>query len=314
MKTYKIISIIDSFEFPLREAQRKQIWWTALDRQKKGYDVSILILSRENQPDLVEEGITIKFIDRKDVKMLRIKSDQIHFINNTISHGLFILFGSKGFKTLTLTDGEILGESKRTFRKILSAFLPLLFHKIQVYTDYQKSSLLFKKAEKILPFLPTIEKDETIQKSETPSILYMGHLSAFKGLDTIINAYKIVLKELPNLKLIIANNMIRGDEEIIKMVNDIHQEYPNNVEIKGIVDPFEELSKAWVYLYPFKNPHGTMAYALSLYESLSCNTPFIACNVGGNAELFDPKFLIEPNDYHEMSKRILLLINERINS
>ena len=43
----------------------------------------------------------------------------------------------------------------------------------------------------------------------------MGHLSYFKGVDTIILAFKKLIKEIPDLTLIIANNSIRGDKELI---------------------------------------------------------------------------------------------------
>ena len=163
----------------------------------------------------------------------------------------------------------------------------------------------------IIPILPNIKVDSTFKRSSNPSLLYMGHLSYFKGVDTIILAFKKLIKEIPDLTLIIANNSIRGDKELIDEVSMLKKKYPANIIIKGIVDPIEELSRAWVYLYPFKDAIGTMAYALSLYEAEQCKTPYIACNVGANKEFFNNDYLINVNDEKEMVKKIKYFINER---
>ena len=81
--------------------------------------------------------------------------------------------------------------------------------------------------------------------------------------------------------------------------------------MKGIVDPIEELTKAWIYLYPFKKPLGTMAYALSLYEAECCGIDYIACDVGANKEFFNRKNLIEVGNSDQMSSRIIQILNER---
>ena len=84
---------------------------------------------------------------------------------------------------------------------------------------------------------------------------------------------------------------------------------PNDIIIKGLIDPEIELSKAWIYIYPFTKPGGTMSYALSLYESIECGTPFIACNVGANAEFFGNKNLISPDSVDEMVSKVKEIIN-----
>ena len=159
--------------------------------------------------------------------------------------------------------------------------------------------------------MPSINIDSNTKRADTPTLLYMGHLSYFKGVDTIINSFKEIINEFPNLMLIIANNSVRGDEDLINEVANLKQTYPNNITIKGIVDPIKELSEAWVYLYPFKKAIGTMSFALSLYEAEICKTPYITCDVGANKELFNPDNIIGVNDSIAMSNKIRQFIYER---
>lgn len=313
MKRYTLLSILDSLVFPLHEALAKQLWWLAQKKRKEGFDVSIILLS-ENNGGFTKDGIVVEYRDKKRIRPLRIKSDYIHFINSVVSPGLFTIVFSKGYKILTLTDGYIWGRPGEHLRKFLGKLLPFVFDEIELYSNYQKKMLGIKTAKVVSPVWPVINNEKKYDRDENPTILYMGHLSSFKGVDTIIRAFRELVPEFPKLKWIIANNMVRADGELIEQIDELRDAYPDNIVIKGIVDPIEELSKTWVYVYPFKEPGGTMAYPLSLYESLKCNTPFIACDVGANAELFGKKYLISPDDHKEMAARLRVFFHERINS
>ncbi|MCK4886665.1 MAG: glycosyltransferase family 4 protein [Planctomycetes bacterium] len=311
MEKYIIISILDSFQFPLREAIEKQIWWTAEKRRDEGFDVSIILLTN-CEKKIEQDGVKIFFKNKKHILKNKLSGDYVHFINNVVSLGLLIVVLSRGHKTLTLTDGYIWGQSRETLRKAISKVLPLIFNEIQVYSNYQKKMLKIESSEIVQPILPDIKGAGQHKRCLEPTMLYMGHLSYFKGVDVIVEAFKKLVVDFENLKWVIANNMVRGDEDLITKIKQLKEEYPENIVIKGVIDPIKELSEAWVYVYPFSEPGGTMAYPLSLYESLMCDTPFVACNVGANSEFFDEKHLIKPNDHRQMYSRIKAILNERI--
>ena len=312
MKKFVIISRLESFDFPLHEATRKQVWWNAKKRQTEGYSVSIVLLSDFNKK-FVNENIDIEFVNRWFWNPF-IATDKIQFITGSVSIWLLLGFLFRGEKTVTLTDGNMLGEKSVKLRKIIVKFLPLIYKEIIVYSNYQLNRLNIKKAKIIPPLLPSISIDSNIKRANVPTLLYMGHLSYFKGVDTIINSFLEIINEYTNLILIIANNSVRGDEDLINEVTKLKQTYPNNIIIKGVVDPIRELSEAWVYLCPFKKAIGTMAFALSLYEAESCSTPYIACDVGANKEFFNSDYLIDVNDSRAMSEKIKQFIDDRENS
>ena len=309
MKKYAIVSVIESLKFPLHEATRKQIWWTAKEKQSKGYSVQIILLSNFSK-ESVREKIHIKHVNRWSWNPF-IKANIIHVITGSITIWLFAALFWFGKKKLTIVDGFMFGYKNIGLRKSLVPFLPFIYNKIIVFSNYQKKKLKIKRTLIELPILPIIKPESKFKRSSNPSLLYMGHLSYFKGVDTIILAFKKLIIEIPDLTWIIANNSIAGDKDLIDEVSRLKRKYPANIIIKGIVDPIEELSTAWIYLYPFKNAIGTMAYALSLYEAEQCHTPYIACDVGANKEFFNTDYLINVNDDKEMVKKIKYFINER---
>jgi glycosyltransferase involved in cell wall biosynthesis len=308
---YIICTFVDSFKFPLREALRKQVWWSAKEKKKYGHEVEIIIFGKSSNI-VVYEGIRIVFLDKNRLLSYFLKAERVDFIVTIIELRLLMSIFIRGVHTVTICDGYPLGEDKIFLRKLILKFLPYLFFKINVYSKFQKRVLSLKNAKIIKPILPIIKKNN-FKRHESPTLLYMGHISQFKGVDAIISAYTFLRNKDSNLNLIIANNMVRGEPELIKKVNKLKNLYPGNVTIKGVVDPVEELSKAWIYLYPFKKPGGTMAFALSLYESEQCNTPYIACNVGSNAEFFNNNYLVHCDDFHHMANKIRQILNDEYN-
>lgn len=303
-----IVSFLDSFEFPLREATRKQVWWHACAMSANNSKVTVYIVGPKGK-SLIKDGINIKFIKLSEI--IHIKADKLYCITGSVllSFPIFLfkrVARNKSF--ITLTDGDMFGKTKRRLRKFTAKILPLMFGTVQVFSEYQKNRLRLSKISVIRPYLPDIKPMG--KKSLNPSILYMGHITAIKGFDFIIPAIKRLLNEDNKISFTIANNMIHVEEKYLKAIDDLKKLYPNQIINKGIIDPIEELSKHWVYIYPFTTAYGTMSFPLSLYESLKCGTPFVACNVSANAEFFDNKYLIEPNE-DDLYNRIKCFINER---
>ncbi len=309
-----ILSFLETFEFPLREATRKQIWWKAQSLKSEEVEVCVYIVNGQNYQKY-EEGINVRFIPFFQIS--HIKADYLYCITGSVTLLLPIFFVNKvkrEHRILTLTDGDMFGLSKRILRKLVVKFLPYLFGEIQVFSKYQKNRLGLSNSRVVNPYLPNIQGSIIpVNKTKNPSILYMGHISEIKGFDLIIPAITKILEEDNTITFTIANNMIYVEEKYLIAVDKLKQRFPNQIVIKGVVNPIEELKKHWVYIYPFVKAYGTMSFPLSLYESLQCGTPFVACDISANAEFFDKKYLISPNKI-ELYKKIKHLINEKKNS
>lgn len=310
---YYIVSFLDSFEFPLREATRKEVWWEAEQRRDEGCDVTVFIAETPRN-ELVKEkdGIKLTAINPKQIPTLR--ADVVHCLTGSVSIWLPLFRKVKAKKKiLTLTDGWMLANSRIWLRKLVLRRVFKYFDTVEVYSEYQKRIINDDRVLIVKPHLPKLNIPY-VEKAEKPTVLYMGHISKSKGFDAIIPAMRRLLSENPDVRFVVANNMIQGDGEYLDMVKALVNDFPEQVITKGVVNPLEELKKAWVYIYPFNTPMGTMAFALSLYEAEQCGTPFVACNVGGNAEFFDAKYLIEPGNENQLYDKIVFFINERKNT
>lgn len=309
MSQFTLVSFIDTFIFPLHEATRKQLWWEALQQQHMGYSVEILIVNGGNN-HFENNGIIISYVSLK--QLIRIKTDILHCLTGSISQGImFLALAKANYRILTLTDGAMFGPNKHFFRKCILKICLIYFDECRVYSKYQKYLLNSKKIMIVKPHLPIIKIPEGVCKNNFPSVLYMGHLSKEKGFDIIIPAMKRILHDYPNLIFTIANNDIKKDIYYFNEVKLLAKAYPEQVIIKGIIDPIVELVKAWVYIYPFISAMGTMAFALSLYESQQCGTPFVTCRVSANTEFFDDKYMIEPNNAEQLYEKVKFFIDER---
>lgn len=309
-KSYTIVCFIKELSFPLREAIRKQIWWLAEQKKNEGYRVTIKIFS-DRQDSFENSGIKVEYFSRNSVADYVISAEVVHYITSVVELRLIFSMLSKGKKFLTLGDGEPLAKNKVFLRRILIKLLEKTFSKIFVYSKYQKEKLRIENVELTSPILPKIDGPSR-RKHQFPTMLYMGHLSHFKGVRDIFYTFSTLISEIPNLRLVIADNMVHSDKVLTKELYYLRNSYPNNVIIKGIIDPIDELSEAWVYIYPFIEAGGTLSYALSLYESLRCGTPFIACDVGANSEFFPKEYLIMPSDRRSMVDKCRKLIENEL--
>ena len=307
---YLLVSFLDSFDFPLREATRKQIWWEALEHQKEGRKVTIIIVDHHAERS-ANEGIDIMFLSLKEFCKQRFSARQVHYLTGSIVPNLLSIITIKSQqKRLTLVDGYMYGTDKYLMRKLISKFIPFLFDEVNVFSQHQQRLLGYGSI--IQPHLPKLTVPD-LPKSKNPTVFYMGHISKNKGFDAIIPAIQKFLKIDSNHEFVLANNMIEVSSEYMGKINVLLQEFPTQITIKGVINPAEELKKAWVYIYPFIEPRGTMAFPLSLYESLQCGTPFVACDISANAEFFDKKYLIEPGNAEQLYEKIIYFVNERKN-
>lgn len=307
-----IVSFLDSFDFPLREATRKQVWWHAQAMKANNSNVTIYIVGSKAENKMVD-GIRIEFINLLNI--ILIKADRLYCITGSVQLSFPIFIFKKILRSkcvMTLTDGDMFGLTNTNLRRFIARLLPFMFGTIQVFSNYQRKRLGLSDVKLVAPYLPDIKPVVSVmgEKTLTPSVLYMGHISTIKGFDFIIPAITRLLNEDKRITFTIANNMIHVEDKYLKAIDKLKVLYPEQIIIKGIVNPIEELSKHWVYIYPFTTAYGTMSYPLSLYESLKCGTPFVACNVSANSEFFDSKYLIEPNE-DDLYNRIKNFINER---
>jgi len=317
MRKVLIVSEQKDYKFPLAEANRKQIFEEA---KLEGQNCEILIITKKNESNLIVKGVKISFVKRIELlkKLLYIRSfAKVRYIGNIgISSILVGLLTTFKETSMNITDGGIFSTAHRVgLLRILARVTPFLYREFNIYTQHQLKILIgisSKYKNKLNITMPILDKSVHFQntsKGKPPTMLYMSHISEFKGFDTVLFIYKNIKKELPNLKLIVADNGVMNDKALLKKLHSFKSEYKEDIILKNKVDPYKELSQCSLYIYLFKKENGTFAFPLSLYESLLCGTPFLGPKLEGVNEFFDDFFLSNPINKNEClyaARRLLI--------
>lgn len=147
-------------------------------------------------------------------------------------------------------------------------------------------------------------------RPSTFNIVFLGRLKKYKGIDVLVKAMKLVVKEIPEVRLIVVGRGDRG-EELKNLVRTLHLE--NNIEFYGFVSEnkkIEILQMANVAICPsFKEGWG-----ITVIEANACGVPVIASDVSGLRDSVVNRktgFLTPYGDSEGIAKKIILLSKNR---
>lgn len=147
------------------------------------------------------------------------------------------------------------------------------------------------------------------QKSNLPTVLYLGRLKAYKSVDVLIKAFKKVVDQLPEARLVIAGS--GEEEERLKFAVDA-LEISQSVEFTGKIDDGQKkklLQEAWVFV----NPSMMEGWGITTIEASACGTPVVASNVPGLRDSVQSPitgFLVEYGDTGAFAEKILALLQD----
>jgi D-inositol-3-phosphate glycosyltransferase len=142
-------------------------------------------------------------------------------------------------------------------------------------------------------------------------LLFFGFIKHYKGLDVLLNAMPIVLKTLPEVKLVIAGD-VYGDKqvysELIKRLN-----LENSVETHFRYIPEEEIgeffSECDVSVIPYRSATQSGVAQLSFAHEV----PVIATKVGGISEVVSDNvtgLLAEAENPIDLAEKIILFYKD----
>lgn len=143
-------------------------------------------------------------------------------------------------------------------------------------------------------------------------ISYTGRIDQTKGLDVLINAFRVIQSNGEYKDLIL---MIAGDDKTVearKLKTDINEKKIRNINFTGQLDEqgvAKLLSNSLVSVVPslwFENmPNAAL-------ESLACGTPVIASNLGSFPEIFkegDIGVLFKVGDAKDLADKMISLLS-----
>lgn len=150
-----------------------------------------------------------------------------------------------------------------------------------------------------------------IQKAARPTIIFVGRVTADKGVDLLVEAACQLLPDFPDLQVEILG---RGDPVFIDRLKTraAESEAPGLVKFLGFVDRNElpkHLSRAHVFAGPSTYEPGP---GLVYLEAMACGLPVVACRGAGAAEVVIPEengLLIAPQDASALAAALRRLLH-----
>ncbi len=146
-------------------------------------------------------------------------------------------------------------------------------------------------------------------RSSTKLIGYFGRIKKYKSIEHLLQAVAIVIKEHPDLKLVIIGD---GDNKINLQNLSNKLEIEKNVEFTGFVDDVTKvnlLQQMWFLV----NTSSKEGWGLTVIEANACKTLVIASNVPGLKDSVkdgETGLLYEYGNIPELALKIKLLLND----
>jgi glycosyltransferase involved in cell wall biosynthesis len=281
-----------------------------------------------NNPDIIQIKLTRKrFLwvfqfNYKITKYLKKKEfDIIHA--NSIKAALPIILSNKKKFICTIHDFTPF-ETKLTvipFEKILTKVVSKKATYLITVSNFIK--------EKFSSFLPKIDKKRIVtiyngidtkfrpypeeakklkEKLEItgPVLLYIGRIAPYKGVEHIINAYKITKVAIPNLNLIIGGT----PDYIMEIKYEEWKKDHQDILFMGYIEENDlpiYYSMADVFITYSSSSEG---FGLTSLEAIACGTPVICSDLKVFREVLQDNVLFVPAENPELlSKKIQSLIN-----
>lgn len=261
-----------------------------------------------------------KIIQEKKAKLIHANSPRIGYVSGlaaksaripSIIHVRDIYlspFGSslKAFLFDCLAD-RIIAVSKATKESII-AKRPSLAHKTKVIYN----GINFEEIDAIKPINI---REKYIINDNIALIGMVGIIHPVKGIDILIKAAPLIIKDFPQVKFFIIGDVMTPDgqfylQELKELIAKL------DLEEKVIFTGYQENIIAIIKsldilvhpaLYPDPLPRAVL-------EAAACSRPIIASRVGGLPEIIDHNFsglLFEPGEVKSLAQACLLILKDR---
>ena len=310
------------------------------DLSRRGYYTTILACSRSNHGhDKIDEYNVVyhkilfsplgnSFSPHIFRTLLKIRGDydlihaHCHLFFSTIMASLVRRIGSP---PLIITTHGIMSASapdwfNLLYMKTIGKWTLKSADRVICYTEMEKDTLgnmLKIDSEKIsvIPngvdtdlFRPDPNNNKRSNQSNAITILWVGRFVRGKGVEYIIHAAKILVKEVPNLKiLLIGDGPSKGKiKSLIEKSN-----LKKNVIIKENV-PNENMPEVYQKADIFVLPSLNEGVPKTLLEAMACGKPVIISEFPHLEELIKNAGLTFPKgDVHALADRIMRLIRDK---
>jgi glycosyltransferase involved in cell wall biosynthesis len=144
-------------------------------------------------------------------------------------------------------------------------------------------------------------------KKDGKTILQVGRISCEKNVDVTVRAFKILLKNIPDAKLIIA-----GSGPDLKKIKEMASDC-KNIKLLGAVD-HEKLPKIYSKADLFVTASTIEVEGLVILEAMACGLPIVGVDALAIPTIVAHEkngFIAKPYNEEEIAKYMFLLLNKK---
>jgi len=163
----------------------------------------------------------------------------------------------------------------------------------------------------------TAANEETRDGNGRMKVLFVGRLEPRKGVDILLEAFKLAVQKYENVELhLVGNNTIpwkRGRTIEQEFIETADQNIISRVKFWGEVSD-EQRDNLMQSCDVFVAPSRYESFGLVYVEAMSKGKPVIGCTVGGVPEIIDNEInglLVPPEDAKSLANAILRLLTDR---
>lgn len=256
----------------------------------------------------------------------KIDADIIHS-HGAISNFIAVICGKLYRKPVitTVQGGDLADYSETTKNPIMEWIIRYsmrnsdLVHGVSRYTVERakelgaKRTILIPNGVDIHNFKPGVggkELRDSLKLGGNKIILTVSRLTPKNGVDLIIRAFPKILKEIPDVKLVIVGG---GTQEKELRVLTKKLNVWSNVIFIGDV-PHREIPKYMDMADVFIRPSLAEGFGIVFIEAMACETPTIGTRVGGIVDIIKDRengLLVEPKNKDEIAQAILKILNDK---
>jgi glycosyltransferase involved in cell wall biosynthesis len=307
------VFILDKIEVPAVTGERKLV--TELAKSLATLNREVCLYAEINKATV--NGV--KTVRRRDLVLLPLRCKDVIF-QYQVSSGVF----KKTFWTRFLGNTRFIyafmgGDLDAIFLTKNRYALKLFGHlvdKIVVLAEYQKRYIEQLLDVDIVVIPPFIEQHggktrASTRRDQNMKLLFMGIPSPNKGLDVLLDAYGILLREYSDAELIIADSGedAKASLDARQMIRRLKLE--DKIRHVGVVDAQKTLSQVDLFVYPARTIKDTMAIPISILEALSVGTPAVSTAIGGVAEALPSRHIAHPGDHRSLYEAMSAALKEK---
>jgi len=148
---------------------------------------------------------------------------------------------------------------------------------------------------------------------DRPVVGFVGQQSAHKGIDTLYHAMRLVWRQLPEARLLVAGGRTAYSPHLDRILDGFSTQERNRVHI---IANFSEEEKPNIFAAcdVFVSPSGHESFGLTFIEAWAAGKPVIGCRGGAVSSVIDEwqdGLLVEYRNTPQLSAAILELLTDR---